>query len=392
MNKIMDTPARGRFASGGKLLMITGDRALAQGKRGAFYYTLEEFSKYWERIDIICPRIQNSKLKIQNLFGNVFVHSSPWLIIFQSWFILKKGKEIFEKERFDLFTIHSYPPFYNDIGGLWLHNEIKVPYISEIHHITGYPKAGSFREWLYKLLTKLLIRFFTGKSLAARVVNQKQTPEFLIKSGVDTEKIKYIPSAYIDLEVFKPLGMEKKYDVIFAGRLAKNKGIMLLLGAIKKAKIQIPNIKMIIIGSGPLGVKIKTFIKNNNLENNIEFVGWLETSEDVARIYNQSKIFIMPSFNEGGPRVNLEAIACKTALITTRVGIMPDIIVDNENGIFIDWAADDVSKKIIKLLGNNNLREKIAESGHITAQQFERKKMIKNYAEAYQNLLHSSGI
>jgi len=403
-----------------KLLMITGDRALAQGKKGPFYYTLEEFSKYWERIDVICPKIQNSELKTQNLFGNVFIHSSSWPLIFQPLFISKKGAEIFREQKFDLFTIHSYPPFYNDIGGLWLYNKLRtspassasqtfptpqtsqtpltsctsptIPYVLEVHHITGCPRAGDFREKLYSILTRIFIKKFARNATAVRVVNQKQTPEFLIKFGIDKEKIKYISSAYIDLETFKPMSMEKKYDIVFAGRLTKNKGTMLLLEAIKKINNQKPNIKMIIVGTGPLENKIKKFIKQNQLENNIEFAGWLPGMEDVAKAYNQSKIFVMPSFNEGGPRVNLEAMACNVAVITSRVGLMIDIIKDKENGLFVDWDSKDIADKIMLLLEDDDLCKKIAENGYKIVQQFERKKMIKNYAETYQNLLHSSGI
>ncbi len=56
-----------------KLLMITGlgsAEDLASNKRGAFYYTLEEFHKYWDRIDIIVPKVKNP---IKNIFWNVFI-------------------------------------------------------------------------------------------------------------------------------------------------------------------------------------------------------------------------------------------------------------------------------------------------------------------------------
>jgi len=367
---------------------------LAQGKKGAFYYTLEEFSKYWERIDVVCPKVHQTSNPepLTKIFGNVFIHSSCCPLIFQPFFIYKKGKEIFKEQKFNLFTVHSYPPFYNDLGGLWLYKSIGKPYVSEVHHITGYPRAGSFKEKIYRFLTLKLIKFFTNKAKAVRVVNQKQVPEFLLGSGLKMDKIKYIPSAYIDLEIFKPENAEKKYDLVFSGRLTKNKGIMLLLKTISNIKKQMPNIKIIIIGSGPLENRIKNYIKQSQLEDNIELSGWLPNMEDLAKIYNRSKILVMPSFNEGGPRVCLEAMACKTSIITTKVGIMPDIIQDGENGLFIDWSAKDIAEKIMLLLKDENLRSKIAENGYHTAQQFERKKMIKNYAETYQNLLYSSGV
>lgn len=367
-----------------KLLVITGDCALAQGKKGPFYYMLEEFSKHWERIDIICPK---TRQKIFTIHGNVYIYSSNTFKIFQPWFILKKGLEIYKEQKFNLFTIHSYPPFYNDIGGCWLYNKIKIPYVLEVMHITGHPKAGNFKEWLYKILTGLFIRFSAKKAIVVRVINQEQTPEFLIKSGVDKNKIKYISAFYIDLDIFKPEVVEKKYDIVFSGRLVRNKGIFLLLKAIKNISQASTAIKLIIIGDGSLKGEIQKFIKKNNLQNNIEFAGWLQTTDDVAKIYNQSKMMVVPSFNEGGPRVTLEAMACKISVITSRVGVMLDIIKHGENGIFIDWNPKDIAEKIVLLLKDENLRRKIAENGYNTAQRFERRQTIRNYANVYKSLI-----
>jgi len=377
-----------------KLLMITGDTALAKGKKGPFYYMLEEFSKYWERIDIICPRTEQ---KASVVHGSVHIHSSNKSKIFQPWFIVKKGIEIYRKQNFDLFTIHSYPPFYNDLGGLMLYNKLRTsnfehqafPFVLEVMHITGYPKAGNSKEWLYKILTRLFIKWSANKAIAIRIINKKQTGEFLKKAGVNEKKLKYIPASYIDLEIFKPQNLEKKYDIVFSGRLVKNKGIFLLLKEVSSIKYQVSNIKLAIVGSGPLENKIKKYIKKNKLEENVKFIGWVPAVEDLAKIYNQSKILVMPSFNEGGPRVTLEAMACKVPVITSRVGIMLDIVRDGENGLFIDWDVKDIAEKILLLLSNDSLRKKIAENGYKTAQRFERKKAIKNYAEAYQELIRS---
>ena len=230
--------------------MISGDRGLAAGKRGAFYNTMEEFHRYWERIDIIVPKTINYKLKTINYFGNVFIHPSPWPLIFQPWWIFKKGRQIFREQNFDLITVHEYPPFYNGIGARILWNKIRVPYILEIFHIPGYPKAASLKEIFYCWLTRLFVRFDAATAKVVRVMNKKETPEFLTKAGVPKEKIAYIPAVYVDLETFKPMNLPKEYDLIFVGRLEKNKGIRLLFEAIVKLKVKNEKLKLLVVGIG----------------------------------------------------------------------------------------------------------------------------------------------
>ena len=358
-----------------KLLMISGDRSLAEGKRGAFYNTLEEFHKYWGRIDIICPRTTNYKLQTTNLFGNVFIHPSPWPLWLQPLWILKKGKRIYKEQKFNLMTAHEYPPFYNGIGARLLWNKIRVPYVLEIHHVPGLPRAANFKEKFYKNITKFFIRTDSIKAKAIRVVNKKQVPDFLIKAGVFKDKIVYIPSFYIDLDIFRPLNLPKDYDLIFVGRLAENKGINLFLKAVKKL-----NAKTIIVGDGPLKENLK-------LQGNIRLHGWAKDSAEIAGLLNRSKIIIMSSYNEGGPRVILEAMACGVSVLATPVGIVPDIIKDGESGRIIEWDAGDIAKKAAELLNDEDKRRNFGLNGLNIVQQFEKKGAIKNYAQRLQDFI-----
>src|SRR3989338_10682592 len=178
-----------------KLLMITGlgsAKDLASGKKGAFYNTLEEFHKYWERIDVIAPRDKKQTQREKILFGNVFIHISPWPLIFHPFWFLKKGLEIYKEQKFDLMIVHEFPPFYNGIGARLLWQKTRVPYVLEFHHISGYPKAANPKESVYRILMGWLIKFDASKATAVRVVNQKQTLEFLVKAGVPENKITYI--------------------------------------------------------------------------------------------------------------------------------------------------------------------------------------------------------
>ena len=374
-----------------KLLMITGLGSavdLASGKKGAFYNTLEEFHKYWERVDIICSRVKGEKLKVKSLFGNVYVHVSPWPLIFHPLWFLKKGIQIYKEQKFDLMTVHEFPPFYNGIGARLLWHKIKVPYILEIFHIPGHPRAAGIKEVIYKFLFKLFIRFDASKAKAVRVMNQKQVPDFLIKAGVPQKKLVYIPAIYVDLDIFKQMNVPKEYDLIFVGRLEKNKGIDLLLKAIEFSisNFQFP-IKCLIVGSGSLMKNLKFKIQNSKLRDNILLHGWAKDSHEVAKLINKSKVLIMPSYNEGGPRVVIEAMACGVPVLATSVGIVPDVIKDRESGRIIDWNAEDVAAKLKELLSNAEEYDKYKHAGLEVAKQFEKRVTIKNYADKLKEIL-----
>jgi len=390
-----------------KLLMISGDRSLAEGKRGAFYNTLEEFRKYWDRIDVICPKVQPSsraqaegspksnlrpelrprEVQSRQPFSNVFIHPSSWPLIFQHFWIWKKGGQLFKENKFDLITVHDYPPFYNGIGARLLWSKIKVPYILEIFHIPGYPKASGIKEYFYKILALLFLRYDAKKAKNIRIINQSQARPFLLKADIPASKIIYAPAFYIDLTVFYPKEVKKEYDLIFIGRLVKNKGVDLLIKAVINTKHQTPNIKCLIMGAGSLKEKLKIKIKNLKLQDNVLLYGWAKDSNEVAELINKSRILVMPSYNEGGPRVVLEAIACGVPVIATSVGIVPDVIKDGESGDIIDWKAEDISQKIIRLLNDKERYERYSRNGFEIVKRFEKTETVRNYADKLKEII-----
>lgn len=372
-----------------KLLMITGlgsARDLASGKRGAFYNTLEEFHKYWDRIDIICPRTDNINSGTLNLFGNVYVHISSWPLVLHPIWFLKRGLEIYREQKFDLMTVHEFPPFYNGIGARLLWQFLKVPYILEIFHVPGHPQAASFKEVIYRVIFKFFIKLDASKAKAVRVMNKSQVPDFLIKTGVSRDKIIYIPAIYVDLDIFKPMNLAKKYDLIFVGRLERNKGIDLFIEVVKKT-----GMRGIIVGDGSLKKDLQA---SHKLQADIIFHGWAKDSQEISRLINESKILVMPSHNEGGPRVVIEALACGVPVLATPVGIVPDLlqnrsISDQEvfGGRIVGWDVNDMASVATALLNDPIEYQKHSQNGPRIASQFEKRSAIKYYAERLKSLL-----
>lgn len=388
-----------------KLVTIGGHGGLAEAKKGAFFNTLEEYHKYWERIDVICPkprgpvapRSQGARLLSARpggppvapplvFFENVFLHCSNWPILFQPVHIYRQLKKL-SAEGIDLIVVQEYPPFYNTLGLLLARRHIKnTPIAYEILHVVGYPRAADLKEKVYFILNRIFLPFILRIPRMIRVMNQ-EVRDFLAKIGVRGDKIKIVNAFYIDFSVFYPRQSAKEYDFIFTARLVKNKGLDILIKTAQKIKKVIPEFKFLIIGEGPEKMNLESGIRRYGLEESIILYGWARDSDEVAGLMNKSKVFLMTSYNEGGPRSTIEAMACGVPVISTRVGMMNEVIRDGENGFLVGWDAEEVALKAVGLLLDSGLQEKFSKNGIKTVAGFEKSRMIKNYFQTYENLI-----
>jgi len=366
--------------------MLSGNHMTAAGKYDSFYYMLEEFSQYWDRVDIICASAPGAKA--QTLFGNIHLHPSSWPKIFQPLYILWKGLCLSRHRHYDLMTVHEYAPFLHGMGGYLLTRFRKIPFISEFHHIEGYPIAANWVEKLRLKLSQGYVGFIAKYALGIRVVNRFEVPEFLIRHGVPKQMIHHVDSFHIRLTDFCPAdGIKKKYDVVYCGRLVANKGLHILVEAIEILKTKSPSISLLLIGEGPLRAELEAQIAKLNLAENITFWGWADNTAEIASLYRQSRVFALPSFAEGGPKTPIEAMATGIPVVVTSVGLMKEIIRDGENGFIVGWSANDFASRIDELLSDPALYERLSRAGHETAQAYGIVPIVRNYALKYQKLV-----
>lgn len=358
------------------LLMISGDRSILAGKQGAFWYTLQELSKHWERIDVITPRSQESVARGQD-FPNVFFHPSPKGLWYQPFWISKKGSALCADRKYDVMTIHEYPPFYNGIGALFLRRRCRIPSVLEIHHIVGDPVASSLTERVGKILSRIFLPIEARFVTAVRVVNISVLSR-LASFGLPRKKMSVVSSFYLDPSILSPdASIEKKFDFVFCGRLVRNKGLMNLIFAVNA----FPSATLLVIGDGPDRRRCEAEVRRLGLSTRVLFGGWLQSQHDVIRAIQSAKIFVLPSLSEGGPRVALEAMACGMPVISTRVGIMPDVIVENKNGVLADGSVRGLISSMQSLLMNAHLREEIGRNARFVLDKFERARLVREYAE-----------
>ena len=381
------------------LLMISGDRSVLQGRKGAFWHTLEELSKHWERIDVITPSPPARSTRFppppageggrgeREFFGNVFFHPCPHGLWYQPRWIVRMGRELIAAHQHDVMTVHEYPPFYNGLGALRLSRKTRVPAVLEIHHIVGYPVAGSFTEWIGRILSRVWLPFATKKFAAVRTVNG-EVKRVLARWGCPEDRITVVPSFYLDSALLQlDRSITKDYDVVFCGRLESNKGLPELLRAIAL----LPKTRLLVIGDGSRRKYFEKDLANGlGITPRVRFAGWMATPQEVAAAIQSAHIFVMNSKSEGGPRVALEAMALGMPVVATRVGVMPEVIDDGKNGLFTNGTAADLKAIIERLLHDEPLCMQLGAEAQKILPRFERAGAVAGYANFLQTVASPS--
>lgn len=165
------------------------------------------------------------------------------------------------------------------------------------------------------------------------------SPSFVKLNGLDKFKHKIViaPRHYIDFNKFK---VTKAYDqrenvVGFIGRFSEEKGVFNLLIAANMVLKERPDLHFIFIGDGPLLQQMIKYTVENGISGKISFIGWI-SYDSIPEYLNTLKLVVIPSYSEGLPNILLEAMACGTPVLATKVGSIPDVISEGETGFLLD--------------------------------------------------------
>jgi glycosyltransferase involved in cell wall biosynthesis len=177
--------------------------------------------------------------------------------------------------------------------------------------------------------------------------------------------------------------------IISVSRLVEKNGIRHLVDAIKLliTNYQSP-IKLLILGSGSLENKLKTQVKNLKLEKSVLFLGDIP-NEKVPQYLAIADVFARPSLSEGLGTAFLEAMACGVPIIGTRVGGIPDFLVERETGLFCEAKnPQNIAEKIKILLDDENLRQKLIANGRkLVEEKYDWNKIAVQMKDIFNKLL-----
>lgn len=313
--------------------------------------------------EILTPRYRQSSSPneyCQNLcihrlgFGNLLDKLLfPILGLFESLRMLQK---------YDIRVIHAYQASYGAGAAVLL--KILKPKLKFVLTLQE-GKQLEQQNYLIRTLRKFIIRKADTvtvisdylKNYAQKVSHE--TEIFLIPNGADFEK--FSKAEPIGRQA---LGLSDNDKIVITiSRLTPKNGLSGLIKATALAKTEIPGLKLVIIGSGPLETELKYLANNLKIKNDILFLGAKEY-EDIPSFLKSAGIFVRPSLSEGFGTAFIEAMAAGLPVIGSRAGGIPDFLKDGKTGLFCEADTPrDIADKIIFLFNNRELREKLIQNG-----------------------------
>jgi glycosyltransferase involved in cell wall biosynthesis len=190
----------------------------------------------------------------------------------------------------------------------------------------GIPNHSKLAKTVFNLIYKLS-DFVVGESHSV-VENLK------INYQIKQNKLQVIPNFTLFATDEKAFSTNKNdvFRIVSVSRLEPVKNIEGIIKVMKKLQQQKFTFKYTIVGEGSSSQVLKELVKELNLENEVEFVGY---QKDTEKYYLDSDVYILNSFSEGFSNSLLEAMYLKKMCITTNVGAASEIIKNDINGWII---------------------------------------------------------
>jgi len=250
---------------------------------------------------------------------------------------------------------------------------------------------------------------------AVIAVSNETKADVLKYFDVDKNKVKVIYNGinlkeYVltsETSTLDEYGIDKsKPYVLFVGRITRQKGIIYLVNAIKYINAET---QIVLCAGAPDTPEIAKEMESSILEikkgrKNVIWIEKMLQKKEVIQLYSHADVFCCPSIYEPFGIINIEAMACQTAVVASAVGGIKEVVVNGETGILVpleqqttapfepvnpDKFSRDLAAGINKLIKDKSLRETMAKNGRKRVEEtFDWIAIAKQVADLYQSLLN----
>jgi len=247
----------------------------------------------------------------------------------------------------DFTHLHIATPGPVGLAALSISKILKKPIYGTYH--TAFPQYMAYLTndpTMVSIAWKYMIWFYNQLDIV--FVPSNAMKEELASKGIDDKKLKLYPRG-VDTNRFRPLAQkdEKTINLVYVGRISKEKNLHLLAKAFKKISAENNDVVLQVVGDGPYREEMFQYLKGTN----VVFTGYKQ-GDELIKLYSGADLFVFPSTTDTFGNVVLEAQACATPVIVTDSGGPMENIIPGETGIIVEGNNSEALYQGIKNLLN----------------------------------------
>lgn len=306
--------------------------------------------------------------------------------------VYRELRRIIEKNNYDL--IHCHTPMGNVLTRLAAINARKkgTKVISTAHGFHFF-KGAPFKSWLLYYPVEKLLSKYTDCLVTINVEDYK-----IAKKNFFAGKVGYMYGMGVDLGKFRPFDENTKKEVrlklgfkisdvllIYVAELNQNKNQKILISMIPKLKEIIPNVQLLLVGSGQLENEYKSMAKDLNVDSFIHFLGYRNDINDLLPICD---IAVASSLREGLPLNVLEAMACGIPIVATNNRGHRELVIDDVNGVLLkENSSEEFLNGIIYIHQNKDKYKQMSKKNLDLVKNYSLKNSLEKMSSIYNDFL-----
>ncbi len=297
----------------------------------------------------------------------------------------KSGIEIGKENKFDFILTIFHPFHFVPRAAVSCSKILKIPVIVKIDDAI-YAKSKGLKSIQRKI--EKIYNTKTLKNSTKILVSNKITKNIINNFyHVPIQNISIIPNGVDTSKYYTQNKISNK--IVFSGAMYHHRGLDVLLNAAPKIIRINPKIKFILFGSGPELEKLKEFTQKNNLSDNVKFEGWVDRNK-IPDYLSEANIGIGPlrstEVTKGAlPIKVLEYMASSLPIIAIKNTLPEDILKNNENGFSVK-DENELVDKILFLISNKNIREKMGEKSKEMILKFDWNNVSNSIIDEYKKI------
>lgn len=372
-----------------RILMLNNEYPpLGGGGSNACKYILKEFATKDIEVDVVTSSSSNT-FEMEKIGDTVNIYKLPinkkdihyWTqreIITYSWKANKFIKKLMDEKEYDV--CHAF--FGIPCGAIAYLFRKKIPYIVSLRgsDVPGFNERFGFEYVFLKPIIKSI-----WNRAGAVVANSKGLRELALLTSPEQE-ISVIYNG-IDVSEFRP-DLNRTRDgnglrIVCVSRLIERKGIKYLIDAI--GKLRDKDIKLVLVGEGNQEEELKKLAQDLGISNKVDFKGYI-SHDNIADIYKESDVFVLPSLNEGMSNALLEGMASGLTVIVTNTGGTVELV--DGNGIIVPMGdSDAIVEAIRRLMDYPDERKRMNIKSRKIAELMDWKAVGESYLKVYEDVI-----